>query len=459
VVGLLALPLRRFPMPLHLMPTTRILLALIPPMFGCGIFALADALGPETLSVGAGEALSAGLIAAGAALLIELVGPRWLRRRPVRIATLGAPGFALALARELRETGVGEAELIGWIDQSDPEGLRDIVLANRVDLVVRVSSGPRGSRSDRVATEEGLSALLDLPVRTIGADQLYEDLFGHVPMGAIDARWYLFLMHPQFKSTRPLGDRAFELALAIPLLAIFAPVLALAAVAIKLTDRGPVFYRQTRVGAAGREFEILKLRTMTTTSERDGAQWSGAGDARVTLAGRFLRRLHLDELPQLANVLRGEMTIVGPRPERPQMVAELERTFPHYRRRHLIKPGVTGWAQVRCGYAGSTLGTAWKLCHDLYYLKHRSRLVNLMIVAETLMIAGLDSHRPLRAPASQFLFGQDLGIDLSHDATGALPPEVEEREADAEPGVEEHEPGVPPGVEEHEPGALVAGLP
>ena len=104
------------------------------------------------------------------------------------------------------------------------------------------------------------------------------------------------------------------------------------------------------------------------------------------------------------------------------MVSELERTFPHYRRRHLIKPGVTGWAQVRCGYAGSTLGTAWKLCHDLYYLKRRSRLVNLMIVLETLVIAGLDSHRPLRAPSSQFLFGMDLGIDLSEDAAGRCRP-------------------------------------
>ncbi len=115
------------------------------------------------------------------------------------------------------------------------------------------------------------------------------------------------------------------------------------------------------------------------------------------------------------------MTIVGPRPEQPPMVAELERIFPHYSRRHLIKPGVTGWAQVRCGYAGSTLGTAWKLCHDLYYLKRRSRLVNLTIVLETLMIAGLDSHRPLRVPASQFLFGRDLGIDLAPDIVGPLP--------------------------------------
>ena len=167
---------------------------------------------------------------------------------------------------------------------------------------------------------------------------------------------------------------------------------------------------------------------MSAGSQSDGAEWSSAGDARVTRAGRLLRRFHIDELPQLINVLRGEMTIVGPRPEQPEMVAELERIFPHYSRRHLIKPGVTGWAQVRCGYAGSTLGTAWKLCHDLSYLKRRSRLVNLTIVLETLMIAGLDSHRPLRVPASQFLFGRDLGIDLTPDVVGPLPAEARGRE-------------------------------
>ena len=115
------------------------------------------------------------------------------------------------------------------------------------------------------------------------------------------------------------------------------------------------------------------------------------------------------------------MALVGPRPERPEMVAELERLLPHYRRRHLVKPGVTGWAQVRCGYAGSTLGTAWKLCHDLYYLKHRSLVGDFMIMLETLAIAGIDSHRPLRVPPSQFLFGREIGLDVSAGRSGLAP--------------------------------------
>jgi lipopolysaccharide/colanic/teichoic acid biosynthesis glycosyltransferase len=425
-IGLVSAPLHSFPMPLHLMPTTRILLALAPPAFVCGAFAIADAIGPASFAIDSSAALVTALIAAEAAMIVEILGPMWLAARPIRIATLGAPDFALALDRELAETGIEQTEMVGWIDQTAQDSLSEVVLANRIDLVVRVS-GPRGLRSGRLGEGDGFEDLLELPVRTIGADQLYENLFGHVPMGTIDTRWYLYMLHPEFSSTRPFVDRLFEMAVAVPVMLVASPFLALAAIAIKLGDGGPIFYRQTRIGAGGRPFEILKLRTMSATAEQDGARWSSAADARVTPAGRVLRRLHLDELPQLLNVLRGEMTLVGPRPEQPQMVTELERIFPHYSRRHLVKPGVTGWAQVRCGYAGSTLGTAWKLCHDLYYLKRRSRLVDLMMMIETLMIAGLDAHRPLRVPASQFLFGQDLGLDLSDDARGPLPPEVRER--------------------------------
>lgn len=422
LVALFAAPLRRFPMPRHLMPATRTVLAIAPPLLGCGLFALADLLGPAPLGLTTAAAAVTALVAAEVAMLIELAAPGWLAARPIRIATLGAADFALALDRELAENRISSNVLVGWIDQSLGDPLRDVIIANDIDLLVRVS-GPRGLRSGRLGEEAGFESLLDLPVRTIGADQLYENLFGHVPMGTIDTRWYLYMLHPEFTATRPITDRVVELAVAIPALIVAAPLLALAAIAIKLGDGGPVLYRQTRIGAAGEPFEILKLRTMSTGAQRDGAAWSSAADERVTRIGRILRRLHIDELPQLVNVLRAEMTIVGPRPEQPEMVSELERSFPHYSRRHLIKPGVTGWAQVRCGYAGSTLGSAWKLCHDLYYLKRRSRLVNLTIVLETLVIAGLDSHRPLRVPASQFLFGRDLGIDLAPDIVGPLPNE------------------------------------
>ena len=182
--------------------------------------------------------------------------------------------------------------------------------------------------------------------------------------------------------------------------------MAIAAIAIKLGDRGPVLYRQRRLGELGDSFEILKLRTMRTDAEADGPQWSEEGDQRVTRVGRLLRRSHLDEIPQLWNVLRGEMTLVGPRPERPEMVAELERRFPHYTRRQLVKPGIAGWAALRCGYAGSDIGTAWKLCHDLFYIKRRSMLADTLILAETGVEVFRDAHRALRAPGERFLVGE-----------------------------------------------------
>jgi lipopolysaccharide/colanic/teichoic acid biosynthesis glycosyltransferase len=145
---------------------------------------------------------------------------------------------------------------------------------------------------------------------------------------------------------------------------------------------------------------------MVPDAETAGPMWCAPGDERVTRLGRVLRRSHLDELPQLWNVLRGEMTLVGPRPERPEIVTELERRFPHYTRRHLVKPGITGWAQLRCGYAGSELGTAWKLCHDLFYVKRRSVLADWLIIVETLFEAGRDAHRALRAPEQRFIVGE-----------------------------------------------------
>ena len=148
---------------------------------------------------------------------------------------------------------------------------------------------------------------------------------------------------------------------------------------------------------------MLKLRTMQVGAEPEGPQWSASDDARVTRVGRFLRRTHIDELPQLWNIFRGDMTLVGPRPERPEIVAELERQYSHYSRRHLFKPGIAGWAQLRCGYAGSDLGTGWKLCHDLFYIKHRSVLADLMIVMETGFETFRDAHRALRTPSDRFI--------------------------------------------------------
>ncbi len=186
-----------------------------------------------------------------------------------------------------------------------------------------------------------------------------------------------------------------------------APILAALALAVKLTDRGPIFYRQRRVGEGGEDFAMIKMRSMTVAAETGGAQWSTADDQRITGVGRLMRRMHLDELPQLWNVLRGEMTLVGPRPERPELISELERQLPYYDRRHLVKPGIAGWAQARCGYGGSEEGTSWKLCHDLFYLKHRSVYFDLLILVENVRVSLRSGVQfDVRAPQEQFILAR-----------------------------------------------------
>jgi lipopolysaccharide/colanic/teichoic acid biosynthesis glycosyltransferase len=154
--------------------------------------------------------------------------------------------------------------------------------------------------------------------------------------------------------------------------------------AIKLTSRGPVIYRQTRVGQNGRLYDVLKFRTMRVDAEANGAQWAVKGDTRVTSIGRFLRLTRIDEIPQLWNVLKGDMRFVGPRPERPEFVNVLAEQIPYYQLRHIVPPGITGWAQVRYQYGSSVEEAKAKLTYDLYYIKHASLALDLLIVFETL---------------------------------------------------------------------------
>jgi lipopolysaccharide/colanic/teichoic acid biosynthesis glycosyltransferase len=164
------------------------------------------------------------------------------------------------------------------------------------------------------------------------------------------------------------------------------PLIAVIAAVVKVTSRGPALYHQQRVGRHGRIFTVHKFRTMCENAETEsGPVWADKnGDIRVTLVGRWLRRTRLDELPQLVNVLRGEMSLVGPRPERPEFVAELTRQIPYYGQRHIIRPGITGWAQVRYTYGASTEDALQKLQYDLYYIKNLSLALDLFVIINTL---------------------------------------------------------------------------
>ncbi len=417
----------RSTLPLGLMPAARLGLALCAPVLGAGAAA--------ALALAAGQPLALSELqapVAGAWLIMALgawVTTRFDDDRRARAAVIGSSGLASDLAEELHAAGIRAYEVIGWFGHEAPApdtpgvrtgrldylgGLgevRSAVLERQIELLVfgrgePVDADPGADPAGRDPYAVIADSCLDLPVRMLEANQLYEDLLGHVPLGTTDAAWFRYIMHPRFRPTSPLWKRCFDLANAAWMAVIVLPLIGIAGVAIKLADGGPVFYRQRRVGERGREFEIVKLRTMVPDAEARGPQWCEPGDGRVTRLGRFLRRTHFDELPQLWNVLRGEMTLVGPRPERPEICAELENRFPHYVRRYLVKPGITGWAQLRCGYAGSELGTAWKLCHDLYYIKRRSILADWLIIVETVFQAGRDAHRALRAPRQRFIVGE-----------------------------------------------------
>ena len=197
--------------------------------------------------------------------------------------------------------------------------------------------------------------------------------------------------------------RAFDIAAAASALLFLVLSLLLVALAIKLDSKGPVFFLQRRCGLGGRAFRVIKFRTMTVLEDGDQVQQAQKGDKRVTRVGAFLRRTSIDELPQLWNVIRGDMSLVGPRPEQPEIVAELEELIGFYQRRHLVKPGITGWAQVRCGYAGSNIGSAWKLSHDLYYVKHRSVLFDLALLAETIRTLFFDRQYSVEPSGVLFL--------------------------------------------------------
>ncbi len=181
--------------------------------------------------------------------------------------------------------------------------------------------------------------------------------------------------------------RVFDIAAAIALLIFSAPVLLIVALAIRLDSAGPVLYRQRRIGLHGREFEIFKFRSMRQDAERDGVRWASEHDDRITRVGRFIRRTRIDEIPQAINILRGEMSFVGPRPERPEFVGILEREIPHYHDRHAVKPGITGWAQVKHCYTASVDGARDKLVYDLFYIKNYSPLLDGLIVLLTVRVA------------------------------------------------------------------------
>jgi sugar transferase (PEP-CTERM system associated) len=262
---------------------------------------------------------------------------------------------------------------------SRTRALTDTVRMLKADeLVVAVT--------DRRGGALPLRELLDCKlqgVRVYDLASYFEQTLGQIRLDALYAGWLIFGDGFSQGLRRVIVKRAFDIVCALILLIPAAPVMLIAAVLIVLESGFPILFRQERVGLNGRLFKVVKFRSMRTDAEKDGPRWATAKDDRVTRVGRFIRKTRIDELPQIFNVLLGQMSMVGPRPERPYFVDQLTRQIPFYAVRHAIKPGLTGWAQVRYHYGASVEDSAEKLQYDLYYVKNHTLMLDLVVLFET----------------------------------------------------------------------------
>jgi sugar transferase (PEP-CTERM system associated) len=235
-----------------------------------------------------------------------------------------------------------------------------------------------------------MEEMLACAQRGVGVTDLssfFEREAGMVKLNVVDPSWLVFSGGFDHSMPRRLSKRFFDLVAAWALLLVAWPVMLMVALCVWLESGAPVFYRQVRVGENGRGFELIKFRSMRTDAEKDGvARWASKDDDRSTRVGRFIRATRLDELPQLLNVLRGDMSFVGPRPERPQFVDMLSQEIRYYGIRHSVKPGLTGWAQLRYPYGASVRDAEEKLKFDLFYVKNQGLVFDLMIMLQTVEV-------------------------------------------------------------------------
>jgi sugar transferase (PEP-CTERM system associated) len=266
---------------------------------------------------------------------------------------------------------------------SEPIPLRDRAVNLGVKEVIVALTERRGGGLP-------MSELLDCRsagVRISDLSTYFERMLGQIRIDQLHPGWLIFGKGFNHSVYRDVAKRLFDIACSCVLLAMALPLLILTAVCIAVESRGPVFYRQERVGQGGRTFSVLKFRSMCVDAERNGTpQWATAKDARVTRVGSIIRRYRIDEFPQLVNVLKGEMSLVGPRPERSFFVEQLTAQIPFYALRHTVKPGVTGWAQVRYDYGASIEDSLEKLQYDLYYVKNHSLFLDVRVLAETVSV-------------------------------------------------------------------------
>jgi exopolysaccharide biosynthesis polyprenyl glycosylphosphotransferase len=336
--------------------------------------------------------VSLGLVATltlAVVVLVVTAGWELLARHlisPQRILLIGPSEPCVGLIREFRRAGNARFTVVGIVADDEPED--GFVLGSTDDLPLVLAT----TRPDLVALVPGcdrpaaFAQLIDSAAcefNVVELAQLYEHVFGRVPVPELTRAWFMSVLHLYRRPYSLLAKRAVDLLGSVVIVLCCLPLLPFLALAIWRNGR-PVLLRQNRVGEHGEIFTMYKLRTMRVDAEAGGAMWAARDDPRVTAAGRLLRRFRLDELPQIWNIVKGDMSLVGPRPERPEFIDELLEVVPFWERRHLVKPGITGWAQVNRGYTADTEGSLEKLSYDLWYIRHCSLTVDLVICWRTL---------------------------------------------------------------------------
>jgi sugar transferase (PEP-CTERM system associated) len=313
-------------------------------------------------------------------------------RRRVLVLGAGPRAQRLRLLSERPESGF---VIVGYVAMHDGQAVVEEAIARGAihDLTRFVSN--LGASEVVLALEERRNALplKDLlRIKTAGVhvndfSSFMERETGRVDLDTLNPSWLIF--SDGFSSGRMVSSfakRLFDIAASSLLLLLTFPLILIFAVLVKIDSRGPAFFRQERIGLYGQPFDLVKLRSMCNDAEKDGAKWAQTNDPRVTRVGRFIRKVRIDELPQAWSVLKGQMSFVGPRPERPQFVTDLEDQLPYYAERHMVKPGITGWAQINYPYGASIADARHKLEYDLYYAKNYTPFLDLLILLQTLRV-------------------------------------------------------------------------
>jgi sugar transferase (PEP-CTERM system associated) len=306
-----------------------------------------------------------------------------------RISVLGAGDYARSIVDTIQSRPDLGMEVVGWKDvQLEPSERKKVWIEaleriGKAELPVHRIIVAMESRRGELPVQE----LLTLRFQGITVEEdgtLRERLYGKIQLDGLRPSNFLYSEGFRIRASQQFTRQVVSIIAAATGLLIFLPFFPLVALAVKVSSKGPLFFRQARVGMGGRIFHVIKFRTMVTDAEADGAKWATKNDPRVTPVGRFMRKTRIDEIPQLWNVLRGDMGFVGPRPERPEFVNWLTEELPFYYLRTLIRPGLTGWAQVRYGYGATLAETKEKLEYDLYYIKHMTLGLDLLIMFETI---------------------------------------------------------------------------